>query len=79
MVFASLNFIFLFFPVFLAAYFILPYRAYRNFMLFIFSLIFYAWAEPAYVFVMVCLAHGLSFWRMLCRFITILAAILIWP
>lgn len=53
MVFASLNFIFLFFPVFLMVYFVLPYRAYRNFVLFIFSLIFYAWGEPVYVCVMV--------------------------
>lgn len=49
MVFASLEFIFLFLPIFLFLYFILPFRAWRNVMLFIFSLIFYAWGEPVYV------------------------------
>jgi alginate O-acetyltransferase complex protein AlgI len=53
MIFASLNFLFLFFPLFLGAYFAFPGRSYRNFVLFIFSLVFYAWGEPVYVFVMI--------------------------
>lgn len=52
MVFADLNFIFLFFPAFLAVYFALPFRYYRNVVLFLFSLFFYAWGEPVYVFLM---------------------------
>lgn len=53
MIFAGLNFLFIFFPVFLGIYFALPFRAYRNWVLFIFSLIFYAWGEPVYVLVMI--------------------------
>ncbi|MFH0754894.1 MAG: MBOAT family O-acyltransferase, partial [Candidatus Omnitrophota bacterium] len=64
MTFASLNFLFLFFPVFLAFYFIYPGRVYRNYILFIFSLVFYAWGEPFYVFVMV-FSLLLNYWTAL--------------
>ncbi len=53
MVFADLNFLFLFFPVFLGIYFLFPNRTYRNTILLIFSLFFYAWGEPVYIVVMI--------------------------
>ena len=51
MIFSSLFFIFIFLPVSLAAYYLLPKR-WRNLCLFVFSLVFYAWGEPVYVFLM---------------------------
>lgn len=48
MVFSSLLFLFRFLPVVLAAYYILPKRC-HNLVLFISSLVFYAWGEPVYV------------------------------
>ncbi len=52
MVFSSLLFLFIFLPLFLAIYFILPKKL-RNFILFIGSLMFYAWGEPIYVSIMI--------------------------
>lgn len=51
MVFSSLLFMFRFLPVVLLLYFIVP-RKFRNAVLFFTSLIFYAWGEPKYVFLM---------------------------
>lgn len=51
MVFSSLLFLFVFLPVVLLLYFLAP-KGYRNFILFISSLIFYAWGEPVYVVIM---------------------------
>ncbi|MDR2931536.1 MAG: MBOAT family protein [Oscillospiraceae bacterium] len=51
MVFSSLNFLFIFFPLVLLVYFIAP-RKLRNLILFLFSLVFYAWGEPIYVSLM---------------------------
>ena len=51
MLFSSLNFLFVFLPITLLLYFVAP-RGARNFILFIVSLIFYAWGEPVYVFLM---------------------------
>ncbi len=51
MVFSSILFLFYFLPAFLALYFLAPKR-HRNFVLFIGSLIFYAWGEPVYVLIM---------------------------
>ncbi len=48
MVFSSLIFICRFFPVFLTIYLLLSAR-YRNLVLFLGSLIFYAWGEPVYI------------------------------
>lgn len=48
MLFSSLSFIFIFLPVFLAAYYLTPER-YRNVTLLIGSLIFYAIGEPRYI------------------------------
>lgn len=51
MVFSSLVFLYLFFPVMILTYFICP-KYFRNTLLLIASLIFYAWGEPKYVFLM---------------------------
>lgn len=48
MVFSSLTFIFYFIPIFFIIYFLAPKKI-RNFILFVFSLIFYAWGEPIYI------------------------------
>ena len=52
MVFSSMVFLFLFFPAVLLLYYIVP-RKLRNGVLFIFSLLFYAWGEPIYVLLMI--------------------------
>ena len=52
MVFSSIPFLFFFFPTFLLCYFILPKQC-RNYVLLFFSLLFYAWGEPIYVFLMI--------------------------
>jgi len=51
MVFSSLNFLFLFLPLVMLCYFFAPRRL-RNGVLFLFSLVFYAWGEPIYVVLM---------------------------
>lgn len=51
MVFSSLVFLFAFLPLTLVFYFIVP-RNFRNFILLIVSLIFYAWGEPVYILLM---------------------------
>lgn len=51
MVFSSLLFLILFFPVVLLLYYLLPAR-FRNLVLLTVSLLFYAWGEPTYVFLM---------------------------
>ncbi|ANX13789.1 alginate O-acetyltransferase [Fictibacillus arsenicus] len=51
MVFSNLVFLFMFLPIVLAAYFLLP-RMFKNFILLLASLIFYAWGEPKYVILM---------------------------
>ena len=51
MVFSSIEFLFLFLPVVVAGYYLLPKRA-RNVWLLLASLAFYAWGEPSFVFVM---------------------------
>ena len=51
MVFSSLTFLQCFLPVCLLAYFLVPQK-WRNGVLFLFSLLFYAWGEPVYVVLM---------------------------
>lgn len=53
MVFSSTIFLFAFLPAFLAIYFVTPWRPVRNFVLLCFSLLFYAWGEPVYVWLMI--------------------------
>ena len=48
MLFSSITFLFLFLPVVLAVYYIVPPKA-KNVVLLISSLFFYAWGEPVYV------------------------------
>ena len=51
MVFSSIPFLFFFLPAVLLAYFLVPDR-YKNGVLFVFSLLFYAWGEPVYIVLM---------------------------
>ena len=52
MVFSSIPFLFFFLPVFLILYYIVPFK-FKNIILLIFSLIFYAWGEPVYILLMI--------------------------
>lgn len=52
MVFSSISFFVFFLPLVLLAYYVLP-RKLRNYVLLVFSLVFYAWGEPYYVGLMV--------------------------
>ena len=52
MIFSSIPFLFFFFPFFLLLYYIAPFK-YKNIILLIFSLVFYAWGEPIYITLMV--------------------------
>ena len=51
MVFSSILFLFYFLPLILIIYFIAP-KKYRNYILFLSSLVFYAWGEPKYIWIM---------------------------
>lgn len=71
MVFSSLLFLFRFLPVFFLLYVLAPRRT-KNFVLFLGSLVFYAWGEPVYVCLMLFstlsdYVHGLVIERMHAR------------
>ncbi len=51
MLFSSIPFLYYFFPLFLILYFAVP-KVLKNSVILIFSLVFYAWGEPKYVFLM---------------------------
>ena len=51
MVFSSILFLFLYLPVVLAVYYLVPTR-FRNLWLFIVNLVFYGWGEPVYILLM---------------------------
>ena len=51
MVFSSILFLFRFLPVVLLLYFVAPGKI-KNLVLFLMSLLFYAWGEPVYVVLM---------------------------
>ncbi len=53
MVFSSLYFLYIFLPVVLILYYALPRTSVRNCILLLASIIFYAWGEPVYVFLMI--------------------------
>ena len=53
MVFSSITFIFIFLPIFLFCYFICKDVRKRNLILLLFSLAFYAWGEPFYIFLII--------------------------
>ncbi len=52
MVFSSLTFMFLFLPIVLMVYYVLPFKL-KNLFVLISGLIFYAWGEPFYVIMMI--------------------------
>ena len=52
MVFSSIIFLFMFLPLFLICYFVFKKVKIKNIVLLIFSLFFYAWGEPFYIFLM---------------------------
>lgn len=51
MLFSSQVFLYFFLPITLIIYYLSP-RKFRNFILFVASLIFYAWGEPVYILIM---------------------------
>ncbi len=51
MVFSGIPFLYYFLPCVLLVYFVVP-KPFKNFVLLIASLLFYAWGEPVYVFLM---------------------------
>ena len=60
MLFSSIPFLFYFLPAVLILYFLVPWKL-KNAVLLLFSLVFYAWGEPMYVFLMIatiCLFFG---------------------
>lgn len=64
MVFSNLVFLYIFLPVILFVYFVTP-RYFKNIVLLIASLIFYAWGEPVYLFLMlfsILLNYGFGLW-----------------
>ena len=56
MVFSSLFFLYFFLPLNLVAYYLCKTIPARNTVMLVFSLIFYAWGEPKYVFLLVAMA-----------------------
>ena len=52
MVFSSLFFIYLFLPLNLICYFLAPSLRAKNIVMLVFSLLFYAWGEPIYLFLL---------------------------
>lgn len=52
MTFSSITFLFYFLPLVLFCYYLVPNK-FKNLTLLIFSLIFYAWGEPVYIFIMI--------------------------
>ena len=52
MLFSSIPFLFYFLPAVLILYFLVPWKL-KNAVLLLFSLVFYAWGEPKYVFLMI--------------------------
>ena len=52
MLFSSITFLGFFLPFILIIYYVIPNRTYRNCVLFLGSLLFYAWGEPKFIFLM---------------------------
>ena len=59
MLFSSVTFLYYFLPIVLLVYYLVP-RKFKNFILFAASLVFYAWGEPKYVFLMI-LSVGIGY------------------
>ena len=84
MLFSSIPFLYYFLPAVLLVYFLVP-KAARNAVLLISSLVFYAWGEPKYVFLMIAtivlfylcgLAIGVSRSRKWQRFFLVLSVVI---
>lgn len=58
MVFSSLFFLYVFLPLNLIFYHLMPTMRAKNIVMMVFSLIFYAWGEPVYVFLLVGMAFA---------------------
>ena len=52
MLFSSITFLFVFLPITLLLYYVVPHK-FKNAVLLLCSLIFYAWGEPIYIFLMI--------------------------
>lgn len=52
MVFSSIPFLFFFLPLFFLLYYLVPFRV-KNYVLLVFSFLFYAWGEPIYILLMI--------------------------
>ena len=52
MLFSSITFLYYFLPLIIIFYFLVPFR-FKNFVLLLFSLIFYSWGEPKYIILMI--------------------------
>ena len=59
MLFSSVTFLYYFLPIVLLVYYVVP-KQLKNFVLFLASLLFYAWGEPKYVFLML-LSVGIGY------------------
>ena len=55
MVFSGIPFLFFCLPLVLALYYIVPFR-FKNTVLMVFSLVFYAWGEPVWILALIALA-----------------------
>ena len=67
MLFSSIPFLYYFLPLVLAVYFLTP-RAGKNAVLFLSSLLFYAWGEPRFcIFMLLSIAQGYVFGRLIER------------
>lgn len=53
MVFSSLSFLLIFLPALFTLYYVMPEIKNKNFLIFVFSIIFYAWGEPVYILLMI--------------------------
>ncbi len=65
MVFSSLTFICLFLPLNLFAYYIPKNNSARNVIMLVFSLVFYAWGEPSYIFLLLFMTFSSWFYALL--------------
>ena len=52
MLFSSITFLFIFLPLTLLLYYLVPFRM-KNYVMLAASLIFYAWGEPVYIILMI--------------------------
>ena len=65
MLFSSIPFLYYFLPLVLAVYFLTP-RAGKNAVLFLSSLLFYAWGEPKFcIFMLLSILQGYVFGRLI--------------